>query len=234
MREPPNILALNTAMDSCSVAVAGGRCAALSEPMERGQAQRLVPMIGEVMASAGLEYSEIDLVVTTTGPGAFTGLRIGLSTARAIGLATGRPVAGVTTLEALAAKYFCVHASPREPLVVLVDTRREDVYAQVFSPDGEAQSGPQLLGAAGLGALTGGPAAVIGNAVARVQGMGAMPEGWRIAAGFEAVDPLILAGTGLACFRAGRAAEPPAPVYLREADVTSPKPPKRFIASDSV
>lgn len=98
------VLALDTTLDACSVAVAqdGGVRALLSETMNRGQAERLAPMVRDAMNQAGLAFSELDRVVVTKGPGSFTGVRVGLSFARALALALDKPCLGVSTLEALA------------------------------------------------------------------------------------------------------------------------------------
>ncbi len=73
-----------------------------SEAMSRGQAERIAPMVREVMEAAGAAFAEIDRIAVTTGPGSFTGVRVGLSFARALALALGKPCVGISTLEALA------------------------------------------------------------------------------------------------------------------------------------
>jgi len=100
------VLALDTALDACSVAIVRGDTvlADLSERMHRGQAERLAPMAREATAAAGVGFSELDRVAVTTGPGSFTGVRVGLSFARALALALGKPCVGVSTLEALASQ----------------------------------------------------------------------------------------------------------------------------------
>ncbi|MFZ2031932.1 MAG: tRNA (adenosine(37)-N6)-threonylcarbamoyltransferase complex dimerization subunit type 1 TsaB [Vitreimonas sp.] len=98
------VLAVDTALDACSVAIVRGDAvlASLSERMQRGQAERLAPMAREAADAAGVAFSELDRIAVTTGPGSFTGVRVGLSFARALALALSRPCIGVSTLEALA------------------------------------------------------------------------------------------------------------------------------------
>lgn len=98
------VLSIDTALDACSVALVRGNdvLASLSERMNKGQAERLAPMVREAAAQAGIAFAEIDRVTATTGPGSFTGVRVGLSFARALALALGKPCIGVSTLEALA------------------------------------------------------------------------------------------------------------------------------------
>lgn len=98
------VLSIDTALDACSVAIVRGNdvLASLSERMNKGQAERLAPMVREAAAQAGIAFAEIDRVTATTGPGSFTGVRVGLSFARALALALGKPCIGVSTLEALA------------------------------------------------------------------------------------------------------------------------------------
>lgn len=98
------VLSIDTALDACSVAIVrdGEVLASLSECMNKGQAERLAPMVREAAAQAGIAFAEIDRVTATTGPGSFTGVRVGLSFARALALTLGKPCIGVSTLEALA------------------------------------------------------------------------------------------------------------------------------------
>ncbi len=98
------VLAIDTALDACSVALVrdGGTLTSRSEQMQRGQAERLAPLVREAVAEAKLPFAELDRIAVTTGPGSFTGVRVGLSFARALALALGKPCVGVSTLEALA------------------------------------------------------------------------------------------------------------------------------------
>lgn len=145
------VLGLDTATTGCSAAVwsDGGVRAQASEAMERGQAERLNPMIGEVMDQAGVTFRDLDAVAVTRGPGAFTGLRIGLAAARAIGLALSLPVIGVTTFAAL------VRAVPEDErggrsILVAVNGKRRDVFVQVFDDGGKPISEGSALDPEGL------------------------------------------------------------------------------------
>ena len=101
------ILAIDTALDACAAAVldtsAGKLIALESQAMKRGHAEALMPLIARVMKASGVAFAALDRIAATTGPGSFTGLRVGLSAARGIALAAGKPVVGVTTLTAFAA-----------------------------------------------------------------------------------------------------------------------------------
>src|SRR5438105_1650385 len=104
------ILAIDTALAACSAAVFDSAqnsvLAGESLPMKRGHAEALMPLIARVMDAAGVEFDELDRVVVTVGPGSFTGLRVGISAARGIALAAGKPARGVTTLAAYAAPHM--------------------------------------------------------------------------------------------------------------------------------
>ncbi|MGD9766768.1 MAG: tRNA (adenosine(37)-N6)-threonylcarbamoyltransferase complex dimerization subunit type 1 TsaB, partial [Pseudolabrys sp.] len=94
------ILAIDTALESCSAAVLDtARTTALAveqEPMLRGHAEALMPLIARVMDRAQLEFKEIDRIAVTVGPGSFTGLRVGIAAARGIALASGKPAIGLS------------------------------------------------------------------------------------------------------------------------------------------
>ena len=137
------ILAIETATNACSAAiwVDGDVRASRSEPMFRGHAERLVPMIQEIAEAADRAVKSVDLIAVTVGPGAFTGLRVGLAAARGFALSAGVPCLGLTTLEVISAGIGPLV----DPLVVGLDSKRTDIYLQVFDPGGQPVSEPAAI-----------------------------------------------------------------------------------------
>src|SRR5882757_8591907 len=140
------ILAIDTALDACAAAVLDTEAAKIiaqeSQAMKRGHAEALMPMIARVMKTSGVAFTALDRIAVTTGPGSFTGLRVGLSAARGIALAAGKPVAGVTTLTAYAAPVVSVNAA--QPVISAIDARHDHVYVQVVGGDGSSLMTPRV------------------------------------------------------------------------------------------
>src|SRR5882757_2848873 len=140
------ILAIDTALDACAAAVldtsAGGVIALESQAMKRGHAEALMPLIARVMKESGVAFAALDRIAVTTGPGSFTGLRVGLSAARGIALAAGKPVVGLTTLTAYAAPF--VGEKSEHPIISAIDARHDHVYFQVVSGDGGSLVKPKV------------------------------------------------------------------------------------------
>lgn len=134
------LLAIDTAAPRLQLALlVNDRADVLVEDMAQGQAERIFPAIDELLARNGLAYKDLTRIAVTTGPGSFTGLRIGLSGARGLGLALGIPVIGVPSLLALSLTAQC------DPVAVLLDARRDEAYFQLFSGSGIPVGEPQLL-----------------------------------------------------------------------------------------
>ena len=110
--------------------------------MVRGHAEALMPLIARVMERAGLDFAALDRIAVTTGPGSFTGLRVGIAAARGIALAAGKPAIGLTTLAAFAAPLIA--ADDTLPVVAAIDARHDHVYLQVFGPGGRTIVTPRL------------------------------------------------------------------------------------------
>src|ERR1700704_5422858 len=140
------ILAIDTALDACSAAVldtdASKMLAQESQPMKRGHAEALMPLIARVMKESGVAFASLDRIAVTAGPGSFPGLRVGLSAARGIGLAANKPVVGLTTLTAYAAPV--VGQNAEQPVISAIDARHDHVYFQVVSGNGSSLIRPRV------------------------------------------------------------------------------------------
>ena len=101
-----------------------------------------MPLIERVMRQSELTFADIDRIAVTTGPGSFTGLRVGISAARGIALASERPAFGVSTLSAYAAPYLAEDETT--PVVAAIDARHDHVFLQVFGPGGRIVIAPKL------------------------------------------------------------------------------------------
>lgn len=161
------ILAIDTALDACAAAVldtAGGNVIAQeSQAMKRGHAEALMPLVARVMKQSGIAFDALDRIAATTGPGSFTGLRVGLSAARGIALAAARPAVGVTTLAAYAAPHVSEHGG--HPIISAIDARHDHVYLQVVTGQGELLVAPRVAPVAeALAASRFGAPHLVGNA----------------------------------------------------------------------
>ena len=210
------ILAIDTALDICAACVtAEGSESPLSAealPMARGHAESLLPLIERVIARVEGGFDAIDRVAVTVGPGSYTGLRVGLSAARAIGLVTGKPVVGVGTLSALLAPLLAEAAEGM--IAAAIDARHGAVYVQALgSGDGimpvhlAIEAAAERLGTGPI-LLTGSGAPLLAAALAE-RGVEA-----RIA-GVTGPDIASVASLGLL---ADPAQALPRPLYLRGPD----------------
>jgi tRNA threonylcarbamoyladenosine biosynthesis protein TsaB len=212
------ILAIDTALEACAVALLDSETGAFraheSQLMARGHAEALMPMIDRVMRAAGLSFGQLDRIAVTVGPGSFTGLRVGISAARGLGLAADKPVVGVTTLSAYAAPFLSEGGGP---IISLIDARHDHVYMQVVGSDGAALVRPCVVPIADVfaHALPGAPR-LVGNAAALVADR--WPADQVLPAGVAqqaAPDIAWIAWLGAA---ADPSASKPRPLYLRAVD----------------
>src|SRR5579859_4105601 len=177
------------------------------------------PAITGVLGQAGAAMQDVTAVVTGTGPGPYTGLRVGVVTARVLGTALDVPVYGVCTLDAIARAALAA-AAGREFLVA-TDARRKEVYWARYTGDGQRIGGPAAGPPAGLG--TAGPVAGEGP--------------WLYPADFgEPIEPRYPSASWLAILtkermQAGQSLGPAEPQYLRRPDAQVPGPPKRVSAA---
>ncbi len=136
------ILAVDTALGACSVAILdGGRTLSHRfEIMERGHAEALAPMVEAAMDEAELPFTALERLAVTTGPGTFTGQRVGLAFMRGLRVALHRPLTGVTTLAAMARQ--AMDETALGAAAALHDARRGEVYLEIAGADA---SGPVIL-----------------------------------------------------------------------------------------
>ena len=219
-----NVLALDTCLSACSVAVlrrgmegaGNGRIVSRHTAMARGHAEALMPMIDDAMREAGIAFSELERIAVTTGPGTFTGMRIGIAAARGLGLAVGCPVVGLTTFAALACNANDADYSSGA-LAVCIDARREEVYLQVLSSPGAPLCEPAVTSLdAAIDVHPELELAAVGSAAARLVDTAAK-SGRRIRLMDVADVPDAAAFIRFAADMAV-SETPPSPLYLRAAD----------------
>ncbi|MEQ1889042.1 MAG: tRNA (adenosine(37)-N6)-threonylcarbamoyltransferase complex dimerization subunit type 1 TsaB [Alphaproteobacteria bacterium] len=214
------ILALDTCLAACSVAIwrDGHILAHEWQPMQRGHAEALLPMLERVRIEAGLEYAGFDRLAVSIGPGSFAGVRTGLAAARGVCAARSLPLTGVNTLELLAAAIW-----EDDRLAIAIDARNDQVYFQAF--DGASAICPPAL-------LTLSQAAEFIRRTEgdnRLAGSGATVLAARCGSNVRVShenllpDAAILAG--LAAHREAVAGDHVAPLYLRAPDARLPVTP---------
>lgn len=197
------VLAFDTSAAHCAAALLlPDRLIQRLEPMEKGQAERLIPLLEELLAEGGIGWADLGAIAVGTGPGNFTGVRISVAAARGLALGLGIPAVGVTRLEALA-------YGLSRPLRVIEDARRSEVYVQDFTEDGPGQA---RLAAAGT-------VAALDPSTGNAAGPSALPPAMPLA---EAIGRI---GAERALTQQPR----PAPFYLRGADAVPPSDPPPLI-----
>ena len=136
------VLAIDTAAPRLQLALrrADGSVDFAIDDIAQGHAELMFPRLAELLGRNGLTHRQIDRIAVTTGPGSFTGLRIGLSAARGLGVARGLPVIGIPSLLAIS-----LSATSGQPVAVLLDARRGEAYFQPFAASGLPAGEPALL-----------------------------------------------------------------------------------------
>ncbi|WP_425051375.1 tRNA (adenosine(37)-N6)-threonylcarbamoyltransferase complex dimerization subunit type 1 TsaB [Psychromarinibacter sp. S121] len=203
----PLVLGFDTSAAHCAAVLLRGDSvlAERHEEMGKGQAERLMPMLEEVLAEGGADWAALDRIGVGVGPGNFTGIRLSVSAARGLALALKIPAVGVSVLDALA-------LGSKGPLVACLDARRGKVFLQVF---GQADSAPVM---ADLDALPDGLQGLpcIGSgaeAVAAITGGPVYPARYAPASAIARI----------AAVRPADNIDRPAPLYLRQADAAPPR-----------
>ncbi len=213
------VLAIDTALGACSAALldtaAGRILGSESVPMVRGHAEALMPLIDGLFGHLGVAPTEIDRVVVTTGPGSFTGLRVGIAAARGMALAAGKPAIGVSTLQAYAAPHIAEDASA--PVIAVIDARHSHVYLQTFAPGGHTVIAPRLASIdEAVRRAAEKPARIVGNAAKIVADKAIAMRTLPIVIDDRAAPDIAwVASTGAAM---QEEVAPPKPLYLRAPD----------------
>ncbi len=213
------VVAIDTALGACAVAVydagLGETLAVESIDMSRGHAEAIIPMVERVVRSSRVDFGDMERIVTTVGPGSFTGLRVGISAARGLGLACDKPVVGVSTLDALTAPY--ITDTETVPIVGAIDARHNNFYLQMIGAGGRKLVTPRVLSMAeALRACAIGLVRIIGSGANLLAGQwpASIPAPLLVD-GRAAPDIVWVARLGA---RAEVATSPPRPLYLRAPD----------------
>ncbi len=227
----PLIIGIDSATSGCSVAVmAGGQVlASAAKEMARGQAEELMPMVDSALRESGITPAELDLVAVTIGPGSFTGLRIGLAAARGFALSLSIPCIGASTFETAAAAVD-KNTIGAGKLLIAIETRRDDIYAQFFDTDLTPLSVGAAMDDAQLATLVADNNVVVAGdgglrAIEMLNNHGNTNTTW--------FDVELLSGAVHACtiaglkYKSGEIPPPPQPLYLRLPEAKIPQPKNR-------
>lgn len=223
MSKPLNILAFDTALNGIAIGVqtASGKTHTIHKETEREQASLLIPLIEDALAAVDTSFQDLDAIVCSNGPGSFTGLRIGLTTAKTLGLSLNIPVIGLNTLDIMAAHY-----PDAGNLLVVLETKRQDFYACTYDAQGKPLCDPMAAPVEEvINAIPFYDYSVGGNCLTRFK-----EESDVTANCLEEVilfDPLIMVQMAQSKMSSGKAIDAPEPIYLRGADTSSPKNPPR-------
>ena len=225
------VLSLDSAMNGCSVCLYDAQSGVMAQRdlnMTRGQAEALMPMVNDTLSDVQITFKDIDLIAVTRGPGAFTGMRIGLATAKSIGMVTGTPVVGVSCFDAImhSAGAHEGHFSDCEQYVVVLETKRKDFYVQAYASDGRTLIGkPSVMFTRDLDELSKGHKVIfIGDGVTRYQ----EETQSSIQTYFiEKPTPKTVAILGLEGYNQTPENMSIEPVYLRMPEIGKPKNPPR-------
>lgn len=214
-------LALDTANDRIAAALSGeGVAASRVAAIARGHAERLFPLIDELLAGAGVAIADVGRIAVNIGPGSFTGIRIAVAAARGLGLALDAPVVGIDALRLIAASL----AEPAGGAVLsVIDARRGELYAGLYGPKGDVLEAPFAADAETVLIRIGGRAAVVAGSGAPILRHHAAVSGRAVPAvdAMTGTDPLALARLGAAADPTEAAARP---LYLRAPDAKAQLP----------
>lgn len=208
MASNPLILAIDTTAAHCAAALLSGDrvLAHRFDPMIKGQAERLMPMVEEILQENGKTPGDLEAIAVCTGPGNFTGIRIAVAAARGLALSLGIPAIGVSRLEALA-------YGAGQPVAALLDGRQDHVFEQSFR-NGKPVGDPVLMPVENL------PDAADYITLSGDLDRLALPRCTRVPP-----DAIVLNIARVAAGKLGQDLPRPAPVYVRAANAALPTEP---------
>jgi tRNA threonylcarbamoyladenosine biosynthesis protein TsaB len=229
------IFAFETANFSCSAAIINADTpyhlkvlAFEKEESPYSQGRQLLPLLQTILKKAGLTFKDMHAIAVTTGPGSFTGVRIGLATALGLRLATGLPVIGISSFEvaaALIASHNTYNANTHNtysyPIFVILESRRQDQYCQLFDASGKALKPAVALFMEEMKTYVPGPVIVAGN--------GRVPASLQLMHTATPATPPMFDARDVARYASSIILHhrvdqyPLAPFYLRPPDISKPK-----------
>lgn len=223
MTQKRNILAFDTALNGIAISVETreGKKHSIHKETAREQASLLIPLIEDALAAVDLTFQDLDAIVCSNGPGSFTGLRIGLTTAKTLGLALDIPVIGLNTLDIMAAHY-----KDAGNLLVVLETKRQDFYVCTYDAQGKPLCDPMAATVEEvIEAIPFDDFSISGNCLTRFKEESGLSGNY-----LEEVilfDPHHMVQMAQNILEEGGSIDAPAPIYLRGADTSSPKTPPR-------
>ena len=212
-----HLLAIDTAANLCAASVldteAGEERGRAVLDLGKGHAEQLMGVIGSALAAAGLDFADLGAVAVATGPGSFTGIRVGVAAARGLALALKIPAIGVTTLEAIAAETR--ERFPGRAVLAALDAGRGEIHAALYDEKGSALREPFVADLSEAAAIATDKKPVLAGSAAAMIAAAAAPSPFDFGASGATADIGVYAR--IAAVK-GPSAERPKPVYLRGPD----------------